>query len=116
MMKRTSALPLLLVAAGLSSCVMPVPSRPPEREGVVPPPPRRILPPAIGANRPARGLWEIDRVAQRVGRGGAAPASTLRLVAVAGWFTILSTSSGQYDLSDGLQATVLGHGHFLRWC
>jgi hypothetical protein len=71
-MKRTSVLPLLLVAAGLSSCVMP--SRPPEeREGSVPPPPRRILPPATGANRPARGLWEIDRVAQRVARATGKP-------------------------------------------
>jgi hypothetical protein len=73
-MKRTSVLPLLLVAAGLSSCVMPVPSRPPEeREGLAPPPPRRILPPATGANRPAKGLWEIDRVAQRVARATGKP-------------------------------------------
>ena len=69
-MKRAFLLCPLFAFAALTSCMMP----PPPTVGE-PSMPFRRVPPAAGANRPARNLGEIDRVAQRVARETGKPLS-----------------------------------------
>jgi hypothetical protein len=93
-MRRASVIPLLLLVAGLSSCVMP--PFPPAERGAPPVPPERLAPPAM-ASRPARGLWEIERVARRVARATGKPLA----IAVAEHPTSRSPVASMYHRPDG---------------